>query len=175
MFSDPQKIIDQLFLTKGQVVIDMGSGTGFYTKAAARAVGSTGHVYAIDLQIDLLRRLKKEAQASNLENVQIVFADLEKPMSTKVKDSIADLVIIANILFMIKNKEVILAEAKRVLKPGGRLLVVDWQESFGGIGPQFESVIDRKEAQKLGEASGFTFNSDIEAGSHHYGLIFKKI
>ncbi|MEI7480401.1 MAG: methyltransferase domain-containing protein [bacterium] len=175
MFSDPQKIIDQLFLTKGQVVIDMGSGTGFYTKAAAKAVGSTGHVYAIDLQIDLLRRLKKEAQASNLENVQIVFADLEKPMSTKVKDSIADLVIIANLLFMIKNKEVILAEAKRVLKPGGRLLVVDWQESFGGIGPQFESVIDRKEAQKLGEASGFTFNSDIEAGSHHYGLIFKKI
>ena len=61
MFSDPEKNIEQFSLGKGMHVADFGTGSGFYALAAAEAVGETGRVYAIDVQKDLLEKLKKEA------------------------------------------------------------------------------------------------------------------
>lgn len=174
MFSDPVKIVAQLGLQHGQTVVDLGAGTGYYSFASSPFVGSSGHVYAVDIQIDLLRRLKTEAINRKLHNVEIMIADLDTVHSTKLGDGTADWVYICNLLFMLKDKKVILDEVLRILKPGGHLLIVDWQESFGGMGPQPEFVVSEEKAKALAQESRLVYSRSVPAGDHHYGLIFNK-
>ena len=174
MFSDPVKIVAQLWLQHGQTVVDLGAGTGYYSFASSPFVASSGHIYAVDIQIDLLRRLKNEAINRKLNNVEIMIADLDSVHSTKLRDGSADWVFLCNVLFMLKDKDIILKEASRILKPTGKLLIVDWKESFGGMGPQAQYVVNEEMAQKITLANGFVVERSIPAGDHHYGLILKK-
>ncbi|MEI6420502.1 MAG: methyltransferase domain-containing protein [bacterium] len=174
MFSDPVKIVAQLGIQHGQTVVDLGAGTGFYSFAASPFVGSSGHIYAVDIQIDLLRRVKTEAINKNLHNIEIMIANLDLPNSTKLRDGSADWVFLCNLMFMIKDKDIILKEVSRILKPNGKLLLVDWKESFGGMGPQPQHVFDLVSAKNITINNGFNLEREISAGDHHYGLIFKK-
>jgi ubiquinone/menaquinone biosynthesis C-methylase UbiE len=174
MFSDPQKIIDQLSLAPGQTVLDFGAGSGHYSLIAAQKVGPSGRIYAIDIQTDLLRRIIGMVAEKGLMNVSIITADLEKPQSTNLKPGLADWAFVTNLLFMLKDRKNILAEAFRLLKPNGRLLLVDWKESFSGLGPQADQVVKEDVVKQMAEQVGFIVQSNIEAGEHHYGLILKK-
>jgi len=175
MFSDPAKIIQQCGIQPGMIIADFGAGSGFYTLAVAQALSSTGKVYAIDAQKELLVRLETEARRINLSNVDVIWGDVEKSGGTKIKDSTVTLVLICNVLFQLEDKRSTLNEAKRILIPGGRVLVVDWQDSFGGIGPRKDQVVTKDAAVKLFESCGFASEREISAGSHHYGFMFKKM
>ena len=175
MFSDPQKNIEQFDLGDGNYVADFGSGTGFYTFAAAAVVGRSGKVYAIDVQRDLLERLKTEARdVKHLNNVEIVWADLEHVGGTRLRENSLDAVISANTFFQLEHKDNACEEIKRVLKPGGRVLFIDWSSSFGGIGPQPKDVFFEEKAKELFEKHGFKEDRAIGAGAQHYGIIFRK-
>jgi len=173
-FSDPQQNIAQLDLEKGARVADFGAGSGFYTMALARAVGGEGRVYAVDIQKDLLEKIKNTARLEGFFNIEFVWGDLERLGGSKIPEDSLDSAIVANILFQVENRDVFLTEIKRVLKPNGRVLVVDWSESFGGMGPEVSRVITKLQAQKLFIDKGFKLTREIEAGSHHYGFIFSK-
>jgi ubiquinone/menaquinone biosynthesis C-methylase UbiE len=174
MFSDPKRNVDELGLSHGRTVADFGAGSGFYTLEAARAVGGTGRVYAIDAQKDLLERLKKNAHNERLGHVDVIAGDLEKLGGSKLRESSCDAVIASNILFMLENRKNFLLEAKRVLKPNGQLLLVDWAGSFSGMGPHSDHVVYKDDAVKLCLSAGFRLDREIHAGSHHYGIIFRK-
>lgn len=174
MFSDPQKNIEQLDLEKGAKVADFGAGSGFYTLAVARAVGPEGRVYAVDIQKDLLEKIKNTARLEGLFNIEYVWGDLERLGGSKIQENSLDCAIVANVLFQVENKEFFLTEAKRILKPTGRILVVDWSESFAGMGPEAKRVITKEQAKKLFTDKGFKLVREIEAGSHHYGFIFSR-
>jgi len=175
MFSDPEKNINQFHIDPGMIVADFGSGSGHYCIALAKAVGPSGKVYAIDVQQDLLDRTKKQATELGFDNVNVIWADLEKKHSSGIKDGIVDRVVASNILFQIEDKEAFIDEIKRVLKPKGMVLVVDWTDSFCGLGPQPEHVIKIDAAQVMFESYGFKFEKEISVGDHHYGLIFRNI
>ncbi len=175
MFSDPVRIIEQSEIHPGMDIADFGSGAGQFTLQAAKALMATGRVYAIDVQKDLLSKLKNEAVHQALYNVEIVWGDIEKQNGTQLKDSCVDLVMMCNLLFQLENKDSVIKEAKRILKPGGRILVVEWEDSFGGIGPKPEMVVTKVMAQNLFEKGGFSLDREVAAGSHHYGMIFKKL
>ncbi len=172
-FSDPEQNIAQLNLQHGSVVADFGAGSGFYTLAAARAVGG-GKVYAIDVQKDLLARIKTEAQKQHLSNVELLWADVEKVHGTKLHDASVDAVIVSNILFQLTDRRNLIEEVKRILKPRGRVLAVDWSESAGKFGPRPEQILREDSARALFEHAGMRFEASIKAGSHHYGFIFRK-
>lgn len=174
MFSDPEKNIEQLGLEPGMSVADLGAGSGFYAIAAARAVLGAGRVYAIDVQKDLLQKIKTNAHREHLANVEVLWGDLEKLGGTRLRDLSVDVAIVANTLFQIKDKNTLLLEAKRILKPKGRLLIIDWSDSFGGIGPHKDEVLTLASAKTLCEKAGFAFEHELSAGSHHYGLVFRK-
>ncbi len=174
MFSDPQRNVDQLALTTGMKVADLGAGSGFYTMAAARAVGDAGRVYAIDIQKDLLAKIKTDAQRNHLNNIEVIWGDLEKVGGTKLQDAIADAVIISNILFQIEQKEPFFQEIKRIIKPDREVLLVDWSDTFGGLGPHPEAIIPQIQAREMFEQHGFVFVKNINAGDHHYGMVFQK-
>lgn len=174
MFSDPEKNIKQFNLVEGSYVADFGSGSGFYSFAAAEAVGQNGRVYALDVQKDLLEKVKKEAQFRHLANLEIIWADLEHVGGSKLREASIDAVILANILFQLEHKDNIALEIKRILKRGGKVLVVDWLSSFGGVGPQPKDVFEKEKVQELFIKHGFTLETEISAGTQHYGLIFRK-
>ncbi|MDD4988820.1 MAG: methyltransferase domain-containing protein [Candidatus Pacebacteria bacterium] len=173
-FTDPEHNIEQFGLQSGAKVADFGAGTGFYAFEIAKAVGGAGKVYAIDVQKDLLSKIKNEGNKRGFTNIEIIWADVEKPGGTHLRGDTVDAVVISNILFQIGPKEAVVTEAKRILKPGGRALVIDWTDSFGGMGPSFDSVFPGVKARALFEKSGFIFQTQIRAGDHHYGFIFKK-
>lgn len=174
MFSDPQKNIEQLGLEAGAKVADFGAGSGFYTLVTARAVGHEGRVYAVDIQKDLLEKIKNTARLEGLLNIEYVWGDLERLGGSKIQENSLDASIVANILFQVENKEVFLTEVKRVLKPNGKILVVDWSESFAGMGPEAKLIVTKEQAKKFFADKGFKLIKEIEAGSHHYGFIFSK-
>ncbi len=174
MFSDPEKNIAQLGLSSGCQVADFGSGSGFYSLAAAKAVSPGGQVFAVDIQKDLLQKLKTGAEQNRLRNINIVWGDLEHLGGTKLRENSVDVVIAANIFFQIQNKDGLCLEARRILRPLGRVLVVDWSGSFGGLGPLEADVVSKDKMINLFQDHGFKLDKEIPAGAEHYGLIFRK-
>lgn len=174
MFSDPAHNIEQFDLEKGMHVADFGAGSGFYAIIAAKAVGEEGKIYAIDIQKDLLFRLKKEAERQGILNIEIIWGDIEENESTKLRAGSVDRVIVSNILFQIEKKEAVVQEVGRVLKPGGKVLVIDWTDSFNNMGPAPKHVFTEVLAKKLFEYGGFAIERSIQAGDHHYGFIAKR-
>ena len=175
MFSDPVKNIEQCGIQAGQEIADIGSGSGFYTIAAAKALISTGRVYSIDVQKDLLTKVKNQATREGLYNVEVIWGDIEKLGGTKLRDYSIDLAFLCNVLFQLEDKSNIVKEIKRILKSTGRVLVVDWTDSFGGIGPKPDAVVKKDTVMDMFEKEGFHLDREISAGAHHYGLIYKKL
>lgn len=177
MFSAPEKNIEQLAVKEGEIIADFGAGSGAYTIAAAKALHGTGKVYAIDVQKDLLTRLKNTCTEAHLGNVSFIWANLEKVGGTKLRDGSCDAVILSNILFQVPpfERRVVLEEAKRILNAKGRLLIVDWTGSFNNMGPTPEQVLSERAAHTLAEETGFFFDRSINAGNYHYGMILRNV
>jgi ubiquinone/menaquinone biosynthesis C-methylase UbiE len=173
-FANPQKIVDQLQLADGMEVADFGAGAGYLAIAAAEKVGESGEVYVIDIQEELLTRARTLAAQRHLKSLNFIHADVEVPRGTTLTDGLCDFVIMSNILFQLDNKEGAITEAARILKPGGKLAIMDWSDSFGGLGPQPEHIVPESDVRALAESKGFSFVRPLDAGDHHYGLIFKR-
>ena len=170
-FADPEENVAQLGLEPGMTVADFGAGSGAYVLAIARAVGTDGMVYANDVQKDLLRRIHNEAASQRLQNVRVICADLEKPHASKIGDQVLDFVLVSNVLFQTEDKKSVLAEARRVLKKGGTLAVIDWHDSFGGMGPHPDSVVAKDAGAALVSDAGFDSVREFSPGTHHWGLL----
>lgn len=171
-FSNPRENVLHLALREGMKVADLGAGTGHYTQAAASIVGSDGVVYAVDVQEDVLRHLKDAAERKKLYNIKYIWGNLERAASTNLRDQTVDAVILSNTLFQIENRFALLSEIKRIIKPGGKVLVIDWAGSYGGMGPTPEKVVSEHDAEAFFIDGGFHKVKNFRAGPHHYGMLF---
>ncbi len=174
MFSQPEKNIEQFAVDPGMKVVDLGSGAGFYTLAIAKAVGKTGKVFAVDVQQELLLKLKNEAFKQGVENIEIIWGDIDEENSTRLADNSVDRVLVANTLFQVDDKDAVAREAFRILKPKCTAMLIDWSDSFGGLGPHRSRIVNPEQGKIIFERAGFSFLRDIKAGDHHYGMIFIK-
>jgi len=173
-FAHPARNVVGIGITPGMKVADFGSGSGAYVLAIAKTLCNSGHVYAIDVQRDLLQRIKNESHKHGFKNVEVLWGDLERPGGSKIADGALDVVLISNLLFQVTEKNAVLEEALRTLKAQGRLVIIDWVDSFRGTGPQPEDVVKKETAVSLAVKTGFKLEKEFPAGAHHYGLIFRK-
>jgi len=172
MFSDPEQVIREMHVAEGMVVADFGAGVGFYALPLARRVGPYGKVFAIDVMGDFLRKLKNEANRAGFKNVEVIQGDLEVPGGSGLLTASVDRIIIANTLFQSDDPALVVNEAKRVIRHSGKVAVVDWQESYGQMGPHEDHVITNDETKAIFEAAGFVLEGLIDAGTHHYGMLY---
>ncbi len=171
-FADPKSNVLQLGIREGMRIADLGAGSGHYSMAAAAAVGGDGRVYAIDIQQDVLSHLLDSAHRLGIRNIETVWGNFEKLGGTKLKDGAVDAAIVSNVLFQIEHHLGAMDELKRILKPGGKLLVVDWAGAYGGMGPAPDHVVSEHKAEELFISAGFHKVKDFRAGPHHYGIVF---
>jgi len=173
-FTNPVENINALGVFDGMVVADLGAGTGAYTIPLAERVGETGRVYAVEVQKEFLSNIKDAAAARGFKNVEVIWGDIERLGGTKIKDASIDAVVISNVLFQAEDKPGLLLETKRILKPGGKLLLIDWKDSFANLGPAPLMVVTADMARELAVREGFLVAKEIPAGEHHYGFIMVK-
>ena len=172
-FIGVDKIINQLDIKQNMVVADFGAGHGFFSVAMAKKVGPSGQIFAIDVLESAIEGIRSRAKMEGLFNIRLIRGNLEKPGGSTLSDESCDMVMMANILFQAPDKTAVLNEAKRILKPGGRLVLVEWRP-YIGIGPKKEYRITEEELKRIIGAAGFSNPEIIDAGSHHYGFIFRK-
>lgn len=173
-FLNPAKAVRAAGVHEGHVVADFGAGSGFFTRAAARVVGDSGVVWAVDAHADMLSRIQNLAAGEGLHNVQVVRGDLEREGGSNLPPNTFDFCIVANLLFSVENKQAVITEARRILKKNGRVLVVDWAGSFGGLGPHPDHVFGAAAAKKLFEDGGFSVLDEVPAGEYHWGFVVRK-
>jgi len=173
-FSNPDDNIREFGIKPGEKVVIFGSGSGGHTLAVARALKGTGTIYGIDSRSQMIEKLKKEAADRHHLNVRVNGGNVERMGGTGVTSLSVNSVIIPDTLFSASNKEGVFKEADRILAYGGRLLVIDWTDSFGGTGPQPEHVYKEQDALRDAKTAGFIYERRFSAGNYHYALIFHK-
>jgi len=173
-FVQPDIVVTHFHLREGDRVADFGAGAGQFLRALSRAVGDEGRVYACEIQKNLVESIGKLIEHERISNVDPLWCDLEHNGGIKLADGILDAGMLVNTLFQLEEKALALSEMSRVLRSGAKLFIIDWSESFAGIGPHVDAVVSQGGARTMVEAAGFTYERDFPAGEHHYGLAFRK-
>ena len=171
-FLNPHKVLHSTGLNNGEVVVDFGAGSGFFVIEAAKMVGKSGHVYAVDVLEKPLEHISSEARIKHLTNVKTIRHDLEKGEIKPIPSGVAHVLVISNVLHQLKNPVNALSEAYRILKTSGKLLVIDWTKDHV-IGPKVKQITS-DEVKSVVQKFGFKFESETETDKFHYGLIFIK-
>lgn len=174
-FVVPDIVTSHFHLKSGDLVADFGAGAGFFLKPLSRAVGEEGRVFACDIQKGLVEKIGELIRIQGLHNVHPLWCDLEEPNGIKIATGELDVAILINTLFLIEEKAVAIQEMGRTVRSGGKFFVIDWTDSFGGMGPQLSHVVTASDTMALFESYGFVFEREFPAGDHHYGLAFRKI
>ncbi len=172
-FLNPEEIVKLLPLKEEMTVADFGCGAGYFSLAIAKAIKPRGRVIALDIWKPSLEALEFRAKLEGLFNIiETKWANLEQEKGSGLPNSSIDLVLISNILFEIEKKDIIITEAKRILKPEGYMVLIEWHPDKI---PNREALfpIKREEALSLCEQNGFKLERELSLGITHYGFLFK--
>lgn len=172
-FLDPLQILAYAGFTKGETIADFGSGNGFYPVAAARCVGPEGTVYAVDVKPEALEATTSAARHENIKNINTIRHDLEFP-GVEIPENSCDAVILAGILHLSKLQKNVLRESYRVLKTGGKVVVIEWKKEHLPFGPDISKRLSESAVQDLMVRGGFKYESEIPADHFHFAQIYIK-
>ena len=161
MLTDPLKNALEFGFLPGQVVADFGAGSGHYSLALSKLLGPEGRVYAVDIREEPLIRLKKLVEEAGRENLEVLVGDIDEEKGSMLRDSCVDGVVIANLLFQLEKPEGAVRETKRVLKPGGRVCVVEHKDKF-----------ESSKVKEIFLNNGFSLKREIALGGGYLGAIF---
>ncbi len=155
MFLRPTDIIQELrskkYVLPGMAGADFGCGGGYFTALLANEVGPEGKIYAIDIQEEVLKEAQEFLANFGIKNVKFLKQDLE--VNCGLEDNSVDFVFISQVLYQSEEPEKIIAEAKRVLKSNGHLIILEPQTTnplfYGQKTYSFEEVRQMTENQNL--------------------------
>jgi len=170
-WQQPEKVLKVLKIRRGQAIADVGSGPGYFTTRFARAVGPEGKVFAVDISPGMLAYLKKQASAEDLTNIEFILA---KPENPDLPANSVDLIFICDTLHHIANREKYYPLLLRALKPGGRLVNIDFYKRMLPVGPPAHMKIAKPEMIKEAEAAGLHLAKEFRFLEYQYFLVFKR-
>ncbi|MDP3066840.1 MAG: methyltransferase domain-containing protein [Methanobacteriaceae archaeon] len=172
---DAKKVLSSIKLGEGDVFMDAGCGDGFISREASKIVGADGKVWAVDRYSQSLDILREKVREEEIENLEVLEADLTQKLP--LEDEKVDLCLMANVLHgFLYNEEVdqVIPELLRILKPVGRLAIVDFKKIEGTPGPPISSRITAEDVNSALESRGFQSLEELEVGPYHYAVVLIK-
>jgi ubiquinone/menaquinone biosynthesis C-methylase UbiE len=169
-WQDAAKILDLAGLLPGMIFVDVGCGEGFFSVPAARIVGFEGRIYAFDINAEAIERLKQTAAEEGLQNI---VAQVGRGEDTVLFEEQADMVFFGIDLHDFADASKVLANARKMIKPGGRLVDLDWKKKEMELGPPLHIRFDEEKASGLITEAGFLIESVSPSGAYHYIIIAK--
>jgi ubiquinone/menaquinone biosynthesis C-methylase UbiE len=152
----------------GDRVLDIGSGTGFYSRAAAELVGSPGQVIGIDILDEMLDKARELGLKPNLEY------RISEEATFPVDDDSMDWAIMTNLYHELEKPEKIIQEIDRVLHQSGSVYVTDWLPKEQEDGPPVEHRIDSTVMINNFENFGFKLQAESSLADSHYEVVLSK-
>jgi ubiquinone/menaquinone biosynthesis C-methylase UbiE len=172
---DHHIVFDKVKLKSGYRVADLGCGrTGHFVFPAAKVVGDTGQVYAVDIVKDILETISSRVRRQGFSNVLTVWSDIEMAGKTSIPKESLDVCFVTNVMFLVKDKKAAIKEAARLLAKDGLMVITEWAKKLGPLGPETEQLVAPDFFLELGPAVGLKFIEKFNPGDYHYSLIFKK-
>lgn len=168
----PKRVIKFLALKNGDVVADIGAGSGYFTFRLARAVGPQGVVYAVDIQPEGLAYIQRRITDRDLNPYNNIYCIVNKPYDVCLQDASLDLAFLSDVHFyrfgiLTRMNEEMIRSIYEAVKPGGRLAVIEKRERDGHY--TSESII-----RKNFERAGFKFIRSYKFMKTSFFLLFKK-
>ena len=136
----PTKVIDALELKGGEVIADLGAGSGYFTFRLAPKVGEKGKVLAVEIQDEMIAELKKRIEKNKVENVETVKCTDRDP---KLPEGGVDIVIMVDVYHEIAFPYEVMTAIRKALKPGGRMVFVEYRKE--------DPKVPIKEVHKMSE------------------------
>jgi ubiquinone/menaquinone biosynthesis C-methylase UbiE len=149
----PEPLLQEAGFASGSTVLDIGAGTGFWTAPLAALVGPEGRVIAVDIEPIMLDELRALIAEKGLQNVDIVQSD---EVSIPLPDRVADSAVLGFMLHHPPDPAAFLREVRRLLKPGARVLSVDWHKHETEQGPPLVHRLSDEETCVLLSEAGFS-------------------
>lgn len=165
---NPELIFKELDLGPGDVFLDLGCGTGDYSIHAAEKVGEAGIVYATDIQKELIDNLVKNAEITGLKNIRAIVNDIREQLP--FEDKSVNVCLISTVLHSLNLEyagKMIFSEVRRVLKPGGRLVIIECKKEDMKFGPPLSLRISPEEIEKHVYEFGFETISTVDIGFNY--------
>ena len=160
----PGEVVMALDLEKGQYIADIGAGSGYFARRFARHVDT---VYAVDIDEKLLAIARSKAP----ENVKTVLAAPDDP---RLPESSVDTVFICDVLHHIENRPAYYEKLAKALKPGGRIVVIDFYTKPLPVGPPPAMKLSDEQVIAEFKKAGFALSKRMDTLPYQYFLFFEK-
>ncbi len=160
LYSARNEVVEALALKPGDAIADIGAGTGLYTLLFAEAIGPTGRVYAEDIESLFLELINRRADDAGIENVTAV---LGRETDVTLPAEAIDIVFIADTYHYFGDREAVMKSVLRALKPGGSLVLIDYDLKAGEERPADKSHVRFGKAGVISEIEyiGFKLAEDV--------------
>jgi len=168
-YQKPHEVITALGLKQGEAIADIGAGSGYFTFRLAQHVGETGRVFAVDVSPDMILHLNRRIRDMKLQNITTILSAPDDPL---LMDGSIDKFFICDTWHHIQNQGHYLALMKKMLKPGGQIIMIDFQKKESPVGAPMEMRIDREDLVRQMESNGYRIVKEHTFLPYQYFLVF---
>jgi len=167
----PDRALDLIGIESGSSVADIGAGSGYMTLRIAGRVGPAGKVYANDLQPAMLQAVQDKVRKAGLANVVLVQGTEQ---DARLPDGAIDLALMVDVYHELWHPQAMLQSIRRSLKPGGRLVLVEYRKEDPRIPIADAHRMSVADARREVEAEGFAFDRAIEGLPRQHIIVFSR-
>jgi ubiquinone/menaquinone biosynthesis C-methylase UbiE len=168
-YQKPHDVLTALNLKSGEVVADIGAGSGYFTFRLAQHVGDRGKVYAVDVSPAMILHINRRIRELKAANVVSILADADDPL---LSDSSVDRFFFCDSWHHVDNQSKYLSLIKRMLKPNGEIIMIDFYKKDLPVGPPLRMKIAREDLIKQMETNGFRLTKEHTFLPYQYFLVF---
>ena len=166
----PDKALQAIGIRRGMVVADVGAGSGVMSFKMAKLIGSSGKVYAVDIQPEMLEILRARAKENKITNVETVLGTDRDP---KLPASTLDLILLVDVYHEFSHPQEMVDRMREALKPNGRLVLLEYRKEDPSIPIRPEHKMSVAEVKAELEPEGLQFDQVIEVLPRQHILIFR--
>jgi ubiquinone/menaquinone biosynthesis C-methylase UbiE len=167
------EVVARMALQPGDVVADVGAGTGVFSVSLARAVGPTGTVLAVEVDPGFLPMIEQKAVDGSVENIRTVLGEFEDP---KLPRRDIDVAFFHDVIHHIEGRQAYLQATARYMAPGSRIVVVDYHGDHPGAphGDQPELRITLRQMREWMSVAGFDLTQEFDLFDEKFFVVFTK-